>query len=340
MQFYNPEYFLSFWLLPLLIFLFVLAIRRKLNRKRLFGNLKTIDRISNFSERDWKLRAVAVCLAIVFALFALLRPQWGEEKKKLKRKGVDVIFLLDTSLSMLAADAKPNRIEKAKMEIKSFVKQLKGDRVGLIPFAGSSFLQCPLTLDYAAFFLFLDSVNVGYIPDPGSSLADALNNAIQSFPKDEKKFRVAIVFSDGEFHGEDVEPSLKKALEEGVHIYAAGVGTKEGEPIPLRAGKNKVVGYKKDSSGQVVISKLNAELLSKLANESGGMYFPATPAEREVDLIYQDMQKLGKKEFKEKLLTEKEDHYQGFLFIGLLFLFYLLFTEGRLKKTNSMEILG
>lgn len=324
MQFYNVEYFFCFGLLPIVGFLFGFAHFAKQTRVKTFAFWGTVAKVSNFSQKKWRIKVALILLTFTFALFALLRPQWGVEKKRLQRKGVDVIFLLDTSLSMLTADVKPNRIEKAKMEIKSFVKKLKGDRVGLIPFAGSSFLQSPLTLDYAAFFLFLDAVNVGYIPDLGSSISDGLANVIRSFPKGEKKFRVAIVFSDGEFHGENLSGILKKVVDEGIHLYTIGLGTGGGEPIPLKAGKGKVVAYKKDSSGQIVISKLNSELLSKLANETGGLYFPATASEQEIDLIYRDMQKLGKKEFKEKLMPEKEDHYQLFLFISLVFLIWAL----------------
>ncbi len=293
-------------------------------RLKKLGVLNTLNRISDFSIGDWRLKSFTMILAVVFLSFSLLRPQWGEEKKKVTRRGLDVIFLLDTSLSMLAADVKPSRIEKTKIEIKSFVKKLKGDRIGLIPFAGSSFLQSPLTLDYSAFFLFLDALSVGYIPDPGSFFADALENAIRAFPKGEKKHRTVVVFSDGEFHGENLSGVLNDAQQQGIRIYTVGVGTLEGEPIPLKAEKGKVVGYKKDSTGQVVITKLDPQVLTQIASQTGGLYFPGTAGEQEIDLIYKDMQSLGKKELKEKIMKEREEHYQLFLLIGLILLFAAL----------------
>lgn len=338
MQFYNQEYWPFFWLLPAMAVAVWYASRLKKRRLAGFGVHATMTRLSNFSARRGRDRYLLLGLAFVFVLFALLRPQWGEEKKKLTRKGVDVIFLLDTSLSMLAQDVKPSRIAKATTEIKSFVKKLQGDRVGLIPFAGSSFLQSPLTLDYSAFFLFLEAVDVGFIPEPGSALSDALSNAIRSFPKGEKKYRVVVVFSDGEFHGENLESVLKQAGAEGVRVYAVGLGTSEGEPIPLKAEKGKVVGYKKDGSGQVVITHLDDRLLTDMAKRTGGLYFPATGAEQEINLIYQDMQKLGKKEFKEKLMTEKEDHYQLFLAMGTLMLLVSLFVTERQKATLALGV--
>jgi len=340
MQFYNQEYFAVFWILPpVLIISFWYTLRAKRARLKKLGDIHTVSRMSDFSAKEWRFKAFTLVLAIFFLLFSLLRPQWGEEKKKITRKGLDVVFLLDTSLSMLAADVKPSRIEKAKVEIKSFVKKLKGDRVGLIPFAGSSFLQSPLTLDYSAFFLFLDAISVGYIPDPGSSLADALANAIKAFPKGEKKYRVVIVFSDGEFHGEDLSGVLKQVAQQGIRIYAVGVGTKEGEPIPLRAGKGKVVGYKKDNAGQVVVTKLNEQVLTEVASHTGGLYFPSTAAEQEIDLIYKDMQTLGKKEFKEKLMTEREEHYQLFLLIGLMLVVFSALI-GETRKPSETERAG
>lgn len=292
--------------------------------------------MSNFSERNWRLKALALLAAFAFAIFALSRPQWGMEKKKVERKGVDVIFLLDTSLSMLAQDTKPSRIEKAKIEIKSFVKKLKGDRIGIVAFAGSSFLQCPLTLDYSAFFLFLDAITVGYIPDPGSSLAEAMDNAFRSYQTGDKKHRVLIIFSDGEFHSEDLQGTYKKARQEGIVIYSIGLGTKEGEPIPLKSEGGKVVAYKKDDSGKVVITKLEETSLATIAQETGGLYFPATPHEQEIDIIYKDMQKLGKKHLRSRLMTEREDHFQFFLAIATFLLLIALLLGERAPERRKI----
>ena len=336
MQLYNHEYLPLLWIVPLLLALsYWYAFKIKRVRLQKLGVLSALNRISDFSIRDWRLKVFTAVLAVVFLMFSLLRPQWGEEKKKVTRRGLDVIFMLDTSLSMLAADVKPSRIEKSKIEIKSFVKKLKGDRIGLIPFAGSSFLQSPLTLDYSAFFLFLDALSVGYIPDPGSSFVDALRNAIRAFPKGEKKYRAVVVFSDGEFHGEDMSGALAEAKQQGIRIYAVGMGTREGEPIPLKAGKGKVVGYKKDSTGQVVISRLDPQALTQIASQTGGLYFPGTAGEQEIDLIYKDMQSLGKKELKEKIMTEREEHYQLFLLLGLLLLFAALAMRESLSVSGK-----
>lgn len=262
---------------------------------------------------------------------ALARPQWGEEKKKVERKGIDIVFMLDSSLSMLAQDIKPSRFDKAKIEIRNFVKKLKGDRIGLVIFAGQAFLQAPLTVDYGAFLLFLDAVKVGYVPDPGSSLAEAIKTGLKAFPKGDKKYRVMIIFSDGEETTLEAEAVMERAREAGVRIYTVGVGTREGAPIPLGPGKGNITGFKKDRMGKTVISKLDNGLLEKIADETGGLFFPSTPGEKEIDLIYTHLGGIGKKTFKAKDMVEKEEHFQLFLLPALVLLMLELLISDRRK---------
>ncbi len=333
MQFYNSAAFIFLLAIPIAALIIWFRSWRKNRILRRFADLEMVPKLSpHRSPRKMALKTVLILLGIFFIVISLARPQWGEEKKEVQRKGVDIVFLLDTSLSMLAQDIKPDRFDKAKIEIRNFVKKLKGDRVALVTFAGSGFLQSPLTLDYGAFRLFLDAVKVGYIPDPGSSLSDAIKTGLSAFPKGDSKYRAMIIFSDGEETTTEASAIIKKAKELGVRIYTIGVGTRDGAPIPLASGRGRVTGFKKDRFGKVVISKLDDELLEKIAKETGGLYFPATPGEKEIDLIYSHIQGLGKKTFKAREITEKEDHYQFFLFIGFLLLILELFIGDR-KKT-------
>ena len=173
-------------------------------------------------------------LAILCFVLAFARPQWGDEKRTAQRKGVDIIFMVDTSLSMLAEDIRPNRLEKAKFEIETFIRNLRGDRIGMVTFAGSGFLQTPLTLDHAAFLLFLDAVQVGFLPDPGTSLVQAIHLAIRAFPQKELKYKALILFTDGEDHEGEIEKAIEEAKQANVRIYGIGLGSAEGEPIPLK----------------------------------------------------------------------------------------------------------
>ena len=185
MQFLKPENLVWLWLVPgiFLIFWFSRKLWRK--RMRLLIREKNLASklIRGYRSSEWRLRSFLMALTVGFLVLALAQPQWGDEKRSIQRKGVDLIFMVDTSLSMLAEDIKPNRLEKSKFMIKTFLEKLGGDRIGMITFAGSGFLQSPLTLDHAAFRLFLGAVQVGFLPDPGTSLSQALHLSIMAFPQ-------------------------------------------------------------------------------------------------------------------------------------------------------------
>lgn len=323
MQLYEPARLFFLWLIPFVVLIFWWSdLERRRRLSRLGNSLFIQDRLMpEFSLQKKRWGRGLLIAALLLAIFALARPQWGEEKKKIERKGVDLIFLLDTSLSMLAEDVKPNRFTKSKLEIKNIIRRLKGDRVGMIAFSGSSFLQCPLTLDYSAFFLFLDSLKVGYIPNPGTSLARALELLPRAFPEEGRKHRSVVLFSDGEDHEGRVKEALAEVKKAGIRVYTIGVGTPEGEPIPLRSvTTEKVTAYKKDRQGQVVITRLNSELLGEIARETGGLYLPATPAEKEVEIILKHLETLGERQLKEKIVSEREEHFQLFLLLAFLLL--------------------
>ncbi len=337
MQFYKPEYLQFLWLILFLILLYWFASDRKKKLLKAFGESETVNQlISSHAPQKIYWKHVLSIAGTVFLILALAQPQWGQEKKQLKRKGIDLIFVVDTSLSMLAQDVKPSRIEKAKFLMKSFLKHLSGDRVGIVTFAGSGFLQSPLTLDYSAFTLFANSIQVGYIPDPGTNLNDGIQMALRSLPNDKQKYRALIVLSDGEAMEGHIDEAVQTAKKNEVRVYTIGLGTPDGEPIPLKSNDGKVSGYKKDVQGQIVITKLNELLLKNIAKETGALYFPASPSEAEVDLIYQHLQSLGKKELKERVVIEREDRFQSFLIIGFIFLIWEILLGDR--KQNAPTI--
>ena len=334
MQFIHPEWFHGFWVVGGLIVFFIWSDKRKRKMLERFGEWKTIQLLmpSHSVTKD-RLKKILLMFAVSLLIMTLAQPQWGETKKQLQRKGIDVMFLIDTSLSMLAEDVVPSRIAKAKLEMKALLNQLKGDRIGIVTFAGSGFIQSPLTLDYDAFLLFANSIQVGYIPDPGTSLSEAIRITLKAFSKKKAKNQVILLISDGEHHEGDVESAVKLANEGQVRIYTIGTGTKEGAPIPLRSEEGKVSGYKKDRSGEIVITKLNEELLTKIAKDTGGLYFSATPGGREVDYIYQHMQNLEKQDFKQKVVVERENHFQIFLIFAIACLMVeMLMNEIRKDK--------
>jgi Ca-activated chloride channel family protein len=338
MQFFKPEYFLYLWLVPAVLVLFIFSQKLWQKRaRRLVGNEELLTKlIEGRRKGEWLLRAVLVTLAVLCSVLALARPQWGDEKRQVQRKGVDIIFMVDTSLSMLAEDIKPNRLGKAKFEIETFIRNLRGDRVGMVTFAGSGFLQTPLTLDHAAFLLFLDAVQVGFLPDPGTSLVQAIHLALRAFPQKELKYKALILFTDGEDHGGGLENAIEEAKKANVRVYAIGLGTTEGEPIPLRNEKGERSGFKKDRSGQMVLTRLNQPLLERIARETGGIYLPATPGEKEVDVILKHLRGWGEQQFEEKMIVEREDQYQAFLILAFIFLVMEMLIRRKDRRKPAM----
>jgi Ca-activated chloride channel family protein len=333
MQFFRPENFLYLWLVPavLLLCLFSYKLWKKRLSRLVLDETLLAKLVEGRRKGEWLVRAVLITLAVLCCVLALARPQWGDEKRSVQRKGVDIIFMVDTSLSMLAEDIKPNRLGKAKFEIESFVRNLRGDRIGMVTFAGSGFLQTPLTLDHAAFLLFLDAVQVGFLPDPGTSLVPAVHLALRAFPQKELKYKALILFTDGEDHEGGLEKAIEEAKQANVRIYCIGLGSSEGEPIPLKNEKGERSGFKKDRSGQMVLTKLNAEVLERLAKETGGIYLPATPGEKEIDVILKHLRGWGEQQFEEKEIVEREDQYQIFLVLALI----LLIAEMLIRRKDK-----
>lgn len=332
MQFFKPEYFLYLWLVPAVfgIYFFSRKIWEKKLRQLIHGKNILPKLIEGYQNSEWLSKTLLIATVVLLMVLALARPQWGDEKRTVHRKGIDLVFMIDTSLSMLAEDIKPNRLEKAKFEIKTFAQKLTGDRIGMVTFAGSGFLQTPLTLDHAAFLLFMEAVQVGFLPDPGTSLTNAIHLALRIFPQKELKYKALVLFTDGEDHEGGIDKAIEEAKQAGVRIYCIGLGSIEGEPIPLKNERRERTGFKKDRYGQMILTKLNQPLLERIAHETGGIYLRATPSEKEVDLIIKHLHHWGEQEFSEKTIVEKEDQFQVFL----VFAFFLLIAEMLLRRRN------
>lgn len=340
MQFFRPEYFFYLWLVPAVLAFYFFS--RKLWQKRIHRLVQDpalLSRlIEGYRKSEWLIRAVLMTLAVLCFVLALARPQWGDEKRTAQRKGVDILFMVDTSLSMLAEDIKPNRLEKAKFEVETFIRNLRGDRIGMVTFAGSGFLQTPLTLDHAAFLLFLEAVQVGFLPDPGTSLDLAIQLALRAFPQKELKYKALILLTDGEDHEGGIEKAIEEAKQANVRIYCIGFGTAEGEPIPLKNEKGERSGFKKDRNGQMVLTRLNQPLLERIARETGGIYLPATPGEKEVDVLLKHLRGWGEQQFSEKMVVEREDQYQVFLILAMIFLVAEMLVRRKNGKIPSLMI--
>jgi Ca-activated chloride channel family protein len=321
--------------LPLLVFFFVMVFREKRRAMARFGDLDMMEKLSvsvNKRGRIW--RVILWIFAIALLVIALARPQLGTKLQTVKREGQDIMIALDVSTSMLAEDIKPNRLEKAKHAIGSLIDRLQGDRIGLIVFAGKPFVQCPLTLDYGAAKMFLDFVSSNLIAQQGTRIDLAISKALDSFSEKERKHKVLILITDGEEHDERAIDMAKAAVTQGVVIYTVGIGSPQGVPIPIHNAQGIQTGFKKDRSGEVVMTRLDELTLQKIALETGGKYYPATSSEAELDKIIQEISQMEKKLLASQQFAQYEDRFQflvGFSFI-LLIIEHLIPERRRQKR--------
>jgi Ca-activated chloride channel family protein len=335
MQFAQAEYLNLLWGMPILAaFLFWMVRRRRRRLERLVSPQLAALLAGEHSTGKAYLRVLFLLGFFLFGILALARPQWGVRLEVVRRRGVDIIAALDTSFSMNAEDVAPSRLQKARTEIRSLIERLRGDRVGLVCFAGSAVLQCPLTLDYGAVIMFLDVADTQIVPDPGTSLAAAISTADASFIAKERKYKVLVLFTDGEDLEGEVDQAARKARDAGVIIYAVGIGTPEGRPIPVRDADGNIVEYRKDENDQVVVSRLDERNLARVAEATGGRYYRATTSEEELDQLYRDISGMEKKELDSRLFQNLEDRFQYPLGLALVFLVASLWLRERRKRSQ------
>ena len=297
-----------------------------------FGNLVLVEKLSRSTSRGRQiLKAALIILGILFMTLALARPQIGTRLEEVRREGVNIIVALDVSLSMLAEDIKPNRLAKAKHEISAFIDLLEGDRIGLIAFAGEAFVQCPLTLDYGAAKTFLDIMDPSLIPEPGTNVGEAIALAIKNFEAQERKYKVLVLITDGEDHGGEPVRMAEVADKEGIVIYTVGIGSPKGVPIPLYGGGGNQKGFKKDRKGEVILTKLDQITLGKIALTSGGKYYQSVTGEVKLELVYNEISKMEKKELASMKFSQFEDRFQYILTIAIILLLVELFIPERKK---------
>ncbi len=324
-RFANPQYLIALWLIPALVVLFFIFNK---NRKRLLEKFadKELHRtiISSFSSIKSKIKFGFILAALTLMILAFANPQVGTKMTEVKQTGIDVYILLDVSRSMQAEDIKPNRLEKAKYQISNLIQKLRGDRIGLIVFAGDAYIQFPLTTDYSAANLFLSAVDFNSVPQPGTAIASAINMAVKSFDSAATD-KAIILITDGEDHEGDIDNAVENATDKNIKIYTIGLGSPEGVPIPIYDKNGNQVGFKQDNSGQVVLTKLDESILKEIAEKGNGKYYRGNNYEDYLDKIYSDLSKLNQAEFGVKKVTDFEDRFYYFLAPAILLLILELF---------------
>ncbi len=328
MKFINENALYLLLVLPFFVLIILLGgiiVRRQL---RLLGGAKIADIAgAGYSTARRVLKNLLFLSGMGMLILALARPQYGSELVKIKTSGSHVMIALDVSLSMLAADFYPNRLEKARREILALLEKLPADNFGLIAFSGQAFVQCPLTVDHSAVRMFLSIIKVGIISDTGTNIEKAIEKASACFPPDDAE-KVLVIFTDGENQEGDAVSAARKHKND-FRIFTVGVGTPKGEPIPIRNPDGSIADYKKDSSGQLVLSKLNQGLLAEIAEAASGSSFIATPGEHEIDELADRIRGFKKGETEGSFKRIYKEVYQYFLIPGLLMIGLSMFIGER-----------
>ena len=325
-------------IIPVLVLLFLYVQFWKRKKQREFGDFDLVKKLSpNRSVFKPILKFVLVLLALTGLIFGLVNPKIGTKMETVKREGIDIVFAIDVSKSMLAEDVAPNRLEKTKQIVSQIINQLGNDRIGIIAYAGSAFPVLPITTDYGVSKMFLQSMNTNMLSSQGTSLDDAIKLSSTYFDKGNKTSKLLILISDGEDHSEGAAEAAAEANKNGIKIITIGVGTEKGGPIPLK--ENGVVqSFKRDNNNEVVITKLNSQSLIEIARATKGGYVNGSNTKEVLAYIKKGLDNIQKTEFEATELADFQSQFQWFLGFAFLLLFVDIFLLDR--KTNWIKKLN
>lgn len=334
-RFGNPEYLYVLIIIPALILLFGLAQYHKKKALAKFGDMSVIEQLMPFVSKSRPvLKFIFLTIAMVAIIFALADPQFGSKLEKVKRKGAEIIIALDVSNSMLAEDIKPNRLERAKQAISKLVDNMENDRIGLIVFAGDSYIQVPVTSDYTAAKMFLSSINTNIVSKQGTAIGSAIDLAMNSFTPESDMEKALIVITDGENHEDDAIKASELAKDKGITIHTIGMGSPQGAPIPIQKNYGQTI-FQKDKDGNTVISKLDQKTLQDIATAGGGVFIRATNTQTGLNKLFERINSMEKKDMEEKIYTEFEHRFQYLLGIALIFVLLDVFVLERKNKWSK-----
>ena len=338
---YQLEEKIWFWaliIIPVIIILFLMVQLWKRHVQKRFASERLLKRLSpNRSIFKSVLKLIVLCLAFGCLAIAMVNPKIGTKLETVKREGVDIVFAVDVSKSMLAEDIAPNRLEKSKQLVTQIINNLASDRIGIIAYAGKAFPQLPITTDYASAKMFLQSMNTDMLSSQGTAIDEAIQLARTYYNDEEQTNRVLIIISDGEDHNIIATDAAEEAADEGIKIFTIGVGEEKGSPIPIKRN-GIVLNYKKDNQGETVITKLNEETLIEIAEEANGEYIHGNNTNEVVETIRDILNKMDKTEFEAKQFAEYKDQFQWFLALGIFFLCIDIFLLER--KTEWLSRLN
>lgn len=336
LRFENPQYLYWLLVIPVLVAIYILT---RLWKKRQFTRFANISLreflIPNFSTARSNTKFVIFTVIITLLILGAANLQSGSKMERAKREGIDMFLCLDISNSMHAEDIEPNRLARAKQSINKLISKLGGDRIGIIVFAGNAYVQLPITTDYSAAKMFLSTVETDMIPTQGTEIGRAIELAVKSFGEGENS-KAIVIISDGEDHENgDAVKAAQEAAKLGIKIYSIGMGLEEGAPIPLYNQYGKRTGYKKDKKGDIVITKLDDNMLRQIAQIGNGIYVRASNSNVGLDKIYEDISKADKSEFESMVFTDYDDQFQWFICAAILLLIIEILISSGKKSWES-----
>lgn len=334
-RFANPDYLYLLLLLPVMILLFIVNEIRKRRALKRFGNPVLVGTlVPEMSKSRPLIKFIIQTFAITAGVIMLARPQFGSKLEDVKKQGVEVIIALDVSNSMLAEDIQPNRLTRAKQAISRLVDNLDNDKIGLIVFAGDAYTQIPVTTDYISAKMFLSAISPDMVPKQGTAIGAAINLGVKSFTPGEEKSKAMIIITDGENHEDNPVSNAEEASKAGIVIHTIGIGSSEGVPVPVMVNGRK--DFLKDVDGNTVITKLDEEILKKIALSANGSYVRASNSNIGLDEIFSEIKKMKKQELESTMYTEYNDQFQIFaaLIIFLLIADFIIMERKNRRLAN------
>ncbi len=330
MIFAEPKYLMLLLLIPVFFVIQALVLKFRAKRLRRFGDQALVEKLMpSYSKAKVWLRLSLFAIAFMFFILGISRPQMGAILKEHKTRGAEVMVVLDVSNSMLAQDYSPNRLERAKLAISRMVDKLRDDRIGLIVFAGNSFVQLPITTDYVSAKMFLSSISTESVPIQGTAMGEAISTALRSFSAQSDKSRAIIVITDGENHEDDPVAAARQAAELGVRVFTIGVGSPQGTMIPMGDGQ-----YLEDRDGNPVVTRLDDKVLQEVADAGKGLYVHAGNREFGLDPVIEEISRMDDEEYNSIVFEEYDELYMYFLAVAFFFLVLEMLIGDRRSKRH------
>ncbi len=339
MELDEKKYLYLLFILPLVVLLFLYNQYWKRKKQHEFGDLELIKKLSpEKSVFKPVLKLITIALALVALILGLVNPKMGTKMETVKREGIDIVFAMDVSKSMLAEDVAPNRLDKSKQIVSQIINQLGNDRIGIVAYAGSAFPVLPITTDYGVAKMFLQSMNTEMVSSQGTSLEDAISLSATYFDDKSKTSKLLILISDGEDHSEGAEAAAEEANKLGMKIITIGIGTEKGSTIPLK--RNGIVeSFQRDNNNEVVITKLNQESLTQIAKATKGGYINGNDTKKVVEYIKNALNNIQKTEFESTQMADFQSQFQWFLGFAFVLLFLdIFFLERKTKWVNKLNL--